>query len=369
MKIMFFLSSLSAGGLERVGLLLAQEMARQGNQVAIAVARNSGDFAEQFPDSAKLIDLQCVKPIRATYKLFKAIRSERPDAIIAFGMHVGIAAAISALLFGWKCPLLISNQNNMKAEWGGSNLLNRVIGPVLSRWVARRHKIVCVSNSLASATAAYLKVGLDQIVTIRNPVSIGMDPENPEDFLHPWLKEKSIPTLVAVGRLEYQKGFDTLIEALSIVRKTVSARLVIFGDGSLREKLERDVGAFGLSNVIDMPGFTRYPALQMREASAFVLSSRFEGFGLVVVEALLSGARVISTDCDFGPPEILENGRYGFLCRVDDPDGLAETIVRLLTEGLDSEIPSSDWRRQFSAQSVAISHMKVVSALLSPKKI
>lgn len=252
----------------------------------------------------------------------------------------------------------------MEAEWGNADLLNKIIGPILSRWVARRHKIACVSNALAKATADYFKVDLGQIVTIRNPGSTEGDLANPEDFLHPWLKEKSIPTLVAVGRLEYQKGFDTLIEALSIVRKTVSARLVIFGDGSLRENLERDVGAFGLSNVIDMPGFTRYPALQMREASAFVLSSRFEGFPLVLIEALLNGTRVIATDCDFGPAEILENGRYGALCRVDDTNGLADAIIRLLSGGLDLEIPSPDWGRQFSAETVAELHLNAISELI-----
>lgn len=369
MKILFFLSSLSAGGAERVALLLAQEMARQGNQVTVAVARSSGDFAEQFPPSVELVDLGCGKPIKAPYRLFKVIRGRRPDAIIAFGMQAGIAASLSQVIFGWKCLLLVRNENNMRAEWGSSNGVNRIVGPILSRWVARRHKIVCVSDSLTGASAAYFKVGLEQVVTIRNPVSIEMDPANPEDFLHPWLKKKDIPTLVAVGRLEYQKGFDTLIEALSIVRKRVSARLVIFGDGSLREKLERDVEAFGLSNVIDMPGFTRYPALQMREASAFVLSSRFEGFPLVVIEALLSGARVISTDCDFGPAEILENGRYGVLCQVDDPDGLADAIMRVLSGSSEPEIPSTEWGGQFSAKVVAGSHMTLISSLLPERKV
>ncbi|HHX87771.1 MAG TPA: glycosyltransferase, partial [Firmicutes bacterium] len=108
------------------------------------------------------------------------------------------------------------------------------------------------------------------------------------------------------------------------------ARLIILGEGPQREALEQLIHSLGLGDQVQLPGFVNNPYRYMAQAAVFVLSSRREGFGNVLVEALAAGAPVVSTDCPGGPAEILEQGRYGRLVPVGDLDRMAEAVLETL---------------------------------------
>lgn len=358
-KLFLFVSSLIAGGAERVALLLAREFSDQGHEVYVVVARSEGEFARAFQEVGQIIDLACAKPIKGIRKLAQAVEAYRPDACIAFGIHAGIAAALSQSICRWTPTLLVRNEGNLDAIWLAAKGVNKWAGPLLSRWVARKYGLVCVSRSLAQASARYLGVNESRIVTIMNPVYAGPLPvaQTVEVAkLHPWLVDAQQPVFVAMGRLEREKGFDLLLDALAIVRRTLDARLIVFGNGTLRQALEAQAQQLGLTGSVSFPGFTAFPMAQMRHATAFVLSSRFEGFGLVLVEALMSGTQVVATDCDFGPAEVLEGGRYGQLIPPEDAAALAEALLGSLEARRSSPPPS--WFEQFSAAEAARRHIE-----------
>ena len=127
-----------------------------------------------------------------------------------------------------------------------------------------------------------------------------------------------------------QKDFATLIAAFAQLVQQRDARLIILGDGPLRGELVAMAEAAGVSNKLDMPGFHENPLSFMREADALVMSSRFEGFGIVIAEALACGTPVVSTDCQHGPNEILENGHYGALVPVGDPQAMRQAMLTIL---------------------------------------
>ena len=138
-------------------------------------------------------------------------------------------------------------------------------------------------------------------------------------------------TLVAVGRLEPQKGFDLLIEAFArIAGRHPGWQLVIWGEGSLRHALEAQRARLGLADRISLPGVTTRPGEWRESASVFVLSSRYEGFSNVVAEALAAGIPVVACDCEFGVAEILGDGAYGVLVAPEDVGALAAGVDRLL---------------------------------------
>jgi len=143
--------------------------------------------------------------------------------------------------------------------------------------------------------------------------------------------EQDARILVTVGRLVDLKDHVTLINAFAKVREDIDVRLYIIGDGPNRKKLERLGQTLGLADDIRFLGWQRNPFALLKQADAFVLSSRFEGFGNVIVEAMACGLPVISTDCPSGPHEILEGGETGVLVPVGDVDALAQAITAMLS--------------------------------------
>ena len=155
--------------------------------------------------------------------------------------------------------------------------------------------------------------------------------------------------LLAVGALTRQKDYPTLLEAFALLRARQPARLVIAGEGKERKRLEALVVRLGLQDDVRLAGEVCHPAAWMARASVFVLASRYEGFGNVLVEALACGCGIVSTGCPSVPAEILAAGRYGWLVPVADPAALADALA----EALQAPAPGSghlERAREFSVR-------------------
>jgi glycosyltransferase involved in cell wall biosynthesis len=138
--------------------------------------------------------------------------------------------------------------------------------------------------------------------------------------------------VVAAGRLVAQKGFDTLLRAFRRLRDARPARLVVLGEGPLRGELSALRDRLGLGDDVDFPGFVTNPYAVFARSACFALSSRFEGFGNVLVEAMACGTPVVTTRCPSGPPEIVTDGVDGLLVPVDDDAALAAAVGRVLAD-------------------------------------
>ncbi|MCI5130788.1 MAG: glycosyltransferase, partial [Candidatus Electrothrix sp. EH2] len=178
----------------------------------------------------------------------------------------------------------------------------------------------------------------DQIKVIYNPAATDVAAycEEQESREELWGKEGGYHIL-SVGSLKKQKDHATLIRAFAQLSSELKAKLTILGEGSLREELESLISQLKLEEQVRMPGFIIDPKPWYHTADLFVLSSQWEGFGNVLVEALECGIPVVSTDCTSGPSEILENGRYGKLVPVGDVKMLAHNIEESLLASHDHE--------------------------------
>lgn len=366
MKILLNVHDLTTGGAERVAVLLAKGLHHLGHTVIIAACSHPMDTFTGLPDAVEVISMNVPKPLVQASALAKIVDSMKPDAVIAFGINLVIGASISRLRWRWKCPLIFRNECNLALEWRQASPLNRMIGPSISRLAARHTHVVAVSHSLATATANFLFINPKRITTILNPViDDTLASNNTLDAPpHPWLLENSdIPTFVAVSRLDFQKGLDFLISAFANVQTKTNARLIIFGKGPLRDALQEKIKLLKLENSILLAGRTENPMTQMRSACAFILSSRSEGFGLVLVEALWAGTQVISTNCDYGPAEILEGGRYGTLVPVEDCDALANAMLDVLRQPRSIQRPPDAWFEKFTATEAARQHVALIESV------
>jgi len=194
--------------------------------------------------------------------------------------------------------------------------------------------IVCPARAMVDDSVSFYGCAREKMRVIPNGVDLetleGMKAELP---FHPWALESG-PLVVAAGRLCRQKGFDLLLEAFGrIAREFPAARLIILGKGEERDPLRTLADSLGISARVDFPGWFPNPHAVISRASAFVLSSRYEGFPNALLEAMACGTPVVSTDCPSGPREILED-EAGLLVPTEDPEAMAEALRALLSDPL-----------------------------------
>ena len=357
-----FARSLSGGGgAERVVLQLAGAMAERGHRIDLILARTKGRYLDELPPTVRLVELHAPPAILAVPGLMREPRTlaallpamirpgvaqvlgaipalrryllnERPDAILAALDYANFAAIIARRLAGVPVRTIASVHNHMSSAAANAQRPHlRHVVPLARRLYPDADTVVCVSDGVASDLVASAGVPPALLTTIYNPVITPRIAELADAPIpHRWLQQDEVPVILGVGKLRRQKDFATLIRAFAKVRKICPAHLIILGEGPERNKLKRLAHELGVADDVDLHGFDPNPYAFMSRASVFVLSSAWEGFGNVLVEAMACGCPVVSTDCPSGPGEILEHGRYGRLVPVGAADALAEAILSQL---------------------------------------
>ena len=386
--IAVFLSALRGGGAERMALDLARAFSKLRHRVDLVLCRREGELLSQVPVGVRTIELG-VSPLhkvihslarlpaettKALLGLFlrrprKKIRSlpslegylqeERPEVLLA-------STPIPNLLALWAVHLtpvdtrLIIKQDSAITAFGRkrNDSFRRKLPFFMKCWYPQADGIIAVSDGIAREVCEELGAAEERVRVIYNPVdldritSLAVEPLD-----DPWFQPGEPPVILACGRLIPQKDYPTLLHAFSRLRQNEQARLVILGEGKERPRLEAMVRDLGLAADIRLPGFQTNPYAYMARAATFVLSSVSEGLATVVIEALACGRPVVSTDCPYGPAEILEEGNYGRLVPVGDCDALAAAIQSMLRGGID---PANGKKRakEFDVNAVAQQYLR-----------
>ena len=331
--IAFFLMDLSGGGAEKAMLNLACGFAEQGLDVDLVLVQAEGPYLSQISPKVRTVKLESRRLLMSLPALVRYLKQECPVVLISTLEDTNMVALWAKRLAGVSTRVVVTVQNNLSREaQNGTRLKQKLTPYFLVPWFYPwADEIVAASRGVAEDLAQISGLPLEQIEVIYNPI---VTPEFlkkiDENLNHPWFLPNQPPVILGVGRLEKQKDFPTLIRAFALVRQQYPARLMILGEGKERSNLEALVQQLNLAEDVIFPGFVANPYAYMVRASIFVLSSTFEGFGNVLAEAMAAGVPVVSTDCESGPAEILENGRYGKLVTVGDIDSMAEAIINTL---------------------------------------
>lgn len=361
--ISIFLPALAGGGAERAMLHLAEGLAEQGYPTDLVLAQAEGDYLASVPASIRIIDLQARSPVivSKTLALRRYLQQEQP-AVLLSALDIFSSAIWAQRLSGVSTRIIFCVQTYLSRQFRNHQPYTMgQVRPHLVRWFYPwADAIVAASQGVAEDVSRLTHLPIEQIQVIHNPVvtpQVLQKMQEPID--HPWFDASEPPVILGVGRLVSQKDFPTLIQAFAKVRQHCPARLMILGEGEDRSKLEAQICQLGLEQDVALPGFVDNPYAYMAQANIFALSSIFEGFGNVVAEAMAAGTSIVSTDCESGPAEILENGKYGKLVPVEDANALATGILEVLYQPIDPEVLKQR-AQAFSIEQVTQQYINVI---------
>lgn len=339
-KIALFIPSLRGGGAENIFLNLSKGLLDKGYLVDLVLCQRKGEYLTKVDERVVVVDLQSDRLLYALLPLFSYLKEQRPKVLISGIFHVNIISLLAVLLSGLKTSIVVTEHNPFSITQKKLGLFKRFVTRMLIKLLYPYAKaVVTVSQGVRDDLIKNVGVKKNNIRVIYNPIDVFDIQKKSQDAPdHKWLKNKTVPVILGVGRLTDQKDFPTLLRAFAKVQRQIDARLIILGEGEKRESLEALVEDLRLEEVVDLPGFVKNPYSFMGAADVFVLSSIHEGLPTVLIEALACGTPVVSTDCPSGPSEILENGKYGSLVLMRDPEALSNSILSMLESHLPEKV-------------------------------
>jgi glycosyltransferase involved in cell wall biosynthesis len=349
-----------------VMIAVANGLAADGHDVDLVLLCGGGRPVADVASAVRVIDLAASHPALGAIAFTRYLRREQPRAVLStlIGPNA-IAVTAARLLPASRRPrVVVREANTLSVALGFRSRGDRLVAGAVARAAyPLADAIVTVSEGARQDLAAFLRIDEARVIAIPNPSpSAALTERAEEPLAHPWFAaERTVPVVVAAGRLVPKKGFDVLLDAVARVRETRELRLVIMGEGPERAVLERDIERRGLRGSVELAGFVDNPFARLARADVFVLSSFAEGMPNVLIEAMACGCPVIATDCPSGPREILRGGRDGPLVPPGDARALAAAITAVLANPPDRHVLRAR-AREFDAPS-AISAYAVALGL------
>jgi len=340
MKILFIVPNLVAGGAERQIIYLMRGLLERGFSPSLFMLDPVGVFLDEIPYGVKVylpkshrpsnpsmnLVIHHRNPLKTIREIIRVVRKENPVILYSRHWPTKIPTAFAGWLLRKKVVLSEVNSLAYEMAYRDTSRRNFYLKNIACRLA---DVIVAVSQGVADS--------LDQLFKLNPKVRViynGLDLEeiekkSREEISHPWFNHAQ-PIAVTAGRLVNQKGFVHLLEAVKLVNDKTPLRLLIMGDGKLKEELKKRTEELGIKDKVDFLGVKKNPFAYMARCNLFVLSSLYEGLPNVLVEAMALGLPVISTNCPYGPSEIIEDGKNGILVPVKNPRAISEAVLKVL---------------------------------------
>lgn len=272
--------------------------------------------------------------------IVRYLRRKRPVVMLSDKDRVNRTALLARLLARVRTRLVFSSGTTISIDLATRGPVERRIQRnSMGRLYPYADRVIVTSAGVADDMADYTGLARGHIQVVPSPVVprslFEATLPRPD---HPWFGDPSVPLVLSAGELCPRKDFETLIRAFAQVRAQRPCRLMILGRGNARDRLLAFARELDVELDIALPGFVSQPYAYMAHADLFAFTSRWEGLGFAIIEALAVGTPVVSTDCPSGPREILADGRYGALVPVGDDAALTEAIAATLADPLPGEV-------------------------------
>ena len=341
-SVMFILPNLKMGGAERIITTICNHLPREKFQPSLLLFEKVGEYLDFLKEDVEIIEAN-TKSIRSSLlPILKTIRQRKPD--IVFCGWGEISAFVSPFIPFFKKTKFISRETNVVSKH-----VTRKEIRFFYRFYNNFHQIITQSDDMTNDLIENFKIKKEKIFKINNPVDFDfineklMISEKPEGF------DSEFKNVLAIGNLSSRKGFDNLLKVFSFL-KNEKIKLHILGDGADRELLLQMKQDMQLENVI-FHGQQKNPYQYLKFSDLFILSSRYEGFPNVLLEAGACGVYALANDCPGGIREIVEEGINGEISDINEHQQFAEKIKEILsTQKTEKNLIINSIKNRFSKE-------------------
>ncbi len=377
-RTLFFIPSLDGGGAERVMVEILRNIGREKIQPVLVLLYPFEDspYRHRLPDDIEIVVVERVSngliaKIKQYLGFVRTVFKLNPDVIVSMLTHANIMAVTAALMARKRVIVgeHIALSEVIQSDQG-KRMLCLPTDLLIKMFYKFAHRIIAVSEGIRANLAEGFAIPARKIEVLHNPIDLeplmGLASVPVQ---HAFFRD-GVPVILSTGRLVQQKGFDILLRAFRDVTSKMDARLIILGEGPERDRLSRLANDLAIADKVSFPGFQNNPYNFMSSSDIFVLSSRYEGLPMVILEAMACGTPVVSTDCNYGPAEILKHGDCGVLVATEDSTALSSAIQALLGDQARRSKLSAlgkERAKDFASGSIVRQHEETILRTLSSK--
>ena len=338
-SILFILPDLETGGAERIVTTIANHLPREKFECKIMLLRKEGGYLEFLKDDVEIIDLKTPRIRHSLKPILKEIRKRKPD--IVFSGFGEVNAYLALFIKFFPKTKFIARETNVVSK----HVIRKEIR-FFYKFYNNYDNIICQSDDMQNDLIENFKIKKEKLIKINNPVDFEFIneklaiSEKPESF------KDDFKNIVAIGNLSSRKGFDNLLKVFSHL-KYEKILLHILGDGRDKELLHQMKNDLDLENII-FHGQQKNPYQFLKFADLFILSSRYEGFPNVLLEAGACGTYSLANNCPGGITEIIQPGTNGEIANIENHQQFADKILSIFKETHDSDAIKNSISSRFS---------------------
>lgn len=358
MKICFVYKNLDLGGVQSKIATLSNNFADNGHIVKICLFNRRKIHFAMSP-SVEICNLDGTNKLRKLFRFFKFLYKLDADLVVVPTAHFAVVTMAFLFFMRSRLPIIVMEESDTTLEYASARGINKLPFILTRCFYRKADGIIAVSRGVRRSLCNFAMLSTSRVKVIYNPIySHNIDVLAAEPLEHKWLSDKAILVFIAAGRFVPQKNFRLLIDSFHALAKgRDDVRLIILGDGPLMQAHLEQVKDLGIQAIVDFPGQVKNPYQWFAQSQFFVLSSAWEGFGNVIVEALSCGCTAISTNCPSGPDEILDYGLYGFIAESGNVQSLKNAMNAAIEKPTD---PDAAKRRakHFSIEKSSAEYLK-----------
>ncbi|SEM88901.1 Glycosyltransferase involved in cell wall bisynthesis [Chryseobacterium taichungense] len=354
-SVIFILPDLETGGAERIITTIANHLSRDRFEPKILLLRKQGGYLNFLNEDVEIIDINTERIRHSLKPILAEIYRRKPD--IVFSGYGEVNAYLSLFIKLFPRTKFIARETNVVTKH-----VTRKEIKFFYNFYNNYHRIIAQSDDMMKDLIKNFRIKSDKIVKINNPVDFDFIEDKMASSQKPESFKYNYKNVVAIGNLSPRKGFDNLLKVFSRL-KNENILLHILGDGKDREMLHQMKDFLGLKNVI-FHGRQENPYEFLKYADLFILSSRYEGFPNVLLEAGACGTYSLANNCPGGINEIIQNTINGEISDIEDHERFSQEILRILHQNYDKEVIKSSIKSRFSKNMIMDKYEKVLLDLV-----
>jgi glycosyltransferase involved in cell wall biosynthesis len=323
--IAIILHDFSSGGSERIAIRLANTWSARGRRVTLLCGTEEGAVRNLV--APEIVVEACTPETRRSpwsrlqlgWRLAKLVRKHRPDVVFAPGnFHMVVMAVLGRMDFESR-PAFVCKISNPMQRAGGRTMIDDFLVRIIRRATAPIDTLIAMSPLLFAEAEAV--VGARRMTCIDEPVL-----DNQHGFTKRERTNRRIQHIICIGRLEPQKDFLTALRAFALLDPASGVRLTILGEGVQRARLQDEITLLGIGDRVEMPGFVADTKPWLARSDLFLMTSRYEGYPAVLIEAMAAGLPIVTTACSAAIQEIVASTELGAIIPSRTPAAIAQAI-------------------------------------------